>query len=789
MKKLLYIAEGLGLLAIVYVLVGSCGSSDCWCGTSYSSGKGKLAYQRQMLAKYRDKMLMERELPSKNLTVKGNPEDRGYISGTVVHNESPLQGVQVWAYDTSYYCGYGSYTNADGYYVIKNLPEEPTDLYKVTTDNDSIFIDRWYNNKLNFWSADTVRVTAGDTTKNINFNLPLAGYISGQVTDESKGGLKDICVDVYDTDWNFISWGETDSFGFYTVGSMDEGVPYKVNAHKWGSPYVGEWWDDKPDVVFADTVTATSGDTTKNINFVLTLGGCVSGTVTGPGKEPLEGIMIEANSIVNGGFVQTDWWGTDSLGHYMLSGLPLSSGLVGGYRVRTFDAGQYVSQWHSGKYNIRTADYIDITVPGDTIKEVNFELITGGFIVGMVTDGSGDSLPGIGVYIYDNSASNPLEPAAYTSAEWWPVEGQYGIGLLPGDYKVRTANREGFIDEYYDNQTSWDAANLVSVSVKGTTYVDFSLSLGGRIEGTVYEAAKKDGVVPLPRVAVAAIRSNTGEVVTFIQSGLDGAYSIGGLPTGWYKVCAVPWGDMVYSSFTDIIHAFEFYDDKHTLATADSVYVYAPDSVVIGIDFILGAGGAIAGKVSDQPKDPIEGAEVTAFGDGGPYYGWIPVQIPSSTDETGDYVVPGLGTGDYKVRAEAESYPTKWWENKPDSSSADLVSVTAPDTTPDINFYLVGVEEGSQKFIYRLYQNQPNPFSQKTVISYQLPVVSRVSLKIYDITGRLAKLLVNDTQKPGHYTVNWDGTDTNGKKLSSGIYFYRLESGDFKAINKLILLH
>jgi hypothetical protein len=77
----------------------------------------------------------------------------------------------------------------------------------------------------------------------------------------------------------------------------------------------------------------------------------------------------------------------------------------------------------------------------------------------------------------------------------------------------------------------------------------------------------------------------------------------------------------------------------------------------------------------------------------------------------------------------------------------------------------------------------PNPFNPSTVIRYQLPVSSWVTLKIYDILGGEAATLVNEIKQPGEYTVQWDASGS-----SSGIYFYRLQSGSFVETKKLLLL-
>ncbi|MHB8580552.1 MAG: T9SS type A sorting domain-containing protein [Ignavibacteriaceae bacterium] len=84
---------------------------------------------------------------------------------------------------------------------------------------------------------------------------------------------------------------------------------------------------------------------------------------------------------------------------------------------------------------------------------------------------------------------------------------------------------------------------------------------------------------------------------------------------------------------------------------------------------------------------------------------------------------------------------------------------------------------------YTLYQNYPNPFNPSTIISYQLPVSSKVVLKIYDLLGRDVATLVNKEQTTGNYKVRF-----NGNNLASGVYFYRLKAGNFAETKKLVLL-
>jgi hypothetical protein len=95
---------------------------------------------------------------------------------------------------------------------------------------------------------------------------------------------------------------------------------------------------------------------------------------------------------------------------------------------------------------------------------------------------------------------------------------------------------------------------------------------------------------------------------------------------------------------------------------------------------------------------------------------------------------------------------------------------------------IVEVEAGLPR-TFELAQNYPNPFNPTTLISYQLPVASDVSLKVYDVLGREVMTLVNGKQEAGSYNLNF-----NASNLSSGVYFYRLQAGNFVSTKKMMLV-
>ena len=87
-----------------------------------------------------------------------------------------------------------------------------------------------------------------------------------------------------------------------------------------------------------------------------------------------------------------------------------------------------------------------------------------------------------------------------------------------------------------------------------------------------------------------------------------------------------------------------------------------------------------------------------------------------------------------------------------------------------------------------LFQNQPNPFSPETQISFELPRAGKVELGIYAPDGRLVRKLVTGDHLAGRHTVRWDGMNDAGQRVSGGVYFYRLQTPGIEESRRMILL-
>lgn len=89
---------------------------------------------------------------------------------------------------------------------------------------------------------------------------------------------------------------------------------------------------------------------------------------------------------------------------------------------------------------------------------------------------------------------------------------------------------------------------------------------------------------------------------------------------------------------------------------------------------------------------------------------------------------------------------------------------------------------------YKLYNNYPNPFNQRTVVSFDLPREDQVNLSIFDVSGQLIRVLLVGAQKPGHYQIIWDGRNVHEMPVASGVYIYRLQTASNTIGKKITLI-
>jgi hypothetical protein len=109
------------------------------------------------------------------------------------------------------------------------------------------------------------------------------------------------------------------------------------------------------------------------------------------------------------------------------------------------------------------------------------------------------------------------------------------------------------------------------------------------------------------------------------------------------------------------------------------------------------------------------------------------------------------------------------------------------DATPPESTTGTGLDVLPPRFA--LYQNTPNPFNPKTRIHFDVPAGGGdVSIKIYDVEGRLVRTLVSGEQFPGRWSTTWEGNDDGGTRVASGVYFCRMTAVGYTMTHKMTFL-
>jgi len=303
----------------------------------------------------------------------------------------------------------------------------------------------------------------------------------------------------------------------------------------------------------------------------------------------------------------------------------------------------------------------------------------------------------IGSWAYatlDNPTVNAIKNAVYNYGPVHTIMAVYEdfFYYTGGIYSYTSGSFEGYhavtivgyndTGQYFIVKNSWGTnwgesgyfriaySELASCVQFGMYTIAYSPIEQGRISGTVTDTSGKG----VEGIWVYGYSYDPWSNYWYSQSGItlpDGYYAIGGLFTGNYKVLFRGY----WQGYLD-----QWYNNKPDFSTADLVAVTAPNTTT-GINAVLVKGGSISGTVTNTAGRGI--------------YAWVDIydingnwKGGTGTDSNGYYVAGPLSTGSYKVKFSAYGYLDQWYNNKPDFSTADLVAVTAPNTTTGINAVL-----------------------------------------------------------------------------------------------------
>ncbi len=488
-----------------------------------------------------------------------------------------------------------------------------------------------------------VQANPGDKDKSQKpgVSAPTAtGAISGIVTDAATSApLAGVNVSIWTSNFGFATSTTTDSAGVYTTfASLETGTYFAVTSNSLG--YIDELYDDFNCVAFTcviesgTPISVTSGTTTTGVNFALTAGGRISGTVIDAATSaPLADVFVEIHR--QDGRILTSSI-TDAAGNYISgTGLP-----TGTYYVTTFNSSGYIDELYDNIIcvNCSSTSGTPIAVTtGATTSGINFALDVGGMISGTVTDErTGAPIADRTVNIFDSGGTiidsgRTDDSGNYTNSR----------GLPAGSYYVQTFLGGGYINEIYDNipcptlQCNVTTGTPVQVTPGATTKgIDFALT-GSVITGRVTDAATK---MPLANVEIHFFDSNEtfGDIVITDSSG---NYTTTSLPPGSYYVFTT----------SELGYVDEVYNNIYCVRCDPTIGTLVPvtlGATVSNINFALDRGGFISGDVMDIDFGiPIDLAIVDVFDANG---NAVAFGFP---DSTGNYLLTtALPTGTYYAR-------------------------------------------------------------------------------------------------------------------------------------------
>ncbi len=524
------------------------------------------------------------------------------------------------------------------------------------------------------------RTTAPDPAAQLR-SAPAAdnGRISGQVTAADTGeGLKGVSVQIYDAVGNYITGISTIASGYYTTTAMLATGSYRVEFEtRYSSDnvtraYLGEYYDNQPDLANADVVTVTAPDTTTSINAVLERGGQISGRVTaddtGDGLANVDVRVYNSSSFYSSASLVR----TDATGVYTVTGLQSGSYLVEFDPPSSGTASAYLGEWYNDQPDREVSNLVPVTL-ANTTGNINAGLARGGQISGQVTGDGEAGLDDIRVYVYDSCGNSVLSTTTNQDGNYTTPSlpaGNYQIWFAPESFTQ--AASKAYLGEWYNNKTDLDTADTVAVTAGNvTSTINAQLARGGQISGLV----TGDGGTPQSNGQVK-IYDSTGLQVASVSIGSDGSYITAGLPAGTYSV--------LFDLFSSSEYVDQWYNNKNSRTEADPVTVTV-GNVTSTINAQLARGGQISGLVTAEDGTPLADANVTIYSSSN---SWI---NSAQTDADGTYVVKGLLAGSYRLLfapPASSAYVKEWYNNKLDRNQGDLVSVTLGNETSGINAQL-----------------------------------------------------------------------------------------------------
>ena len=474
---------------------------------------------------------------------------------------------------------------------------------------------------------------------NTTGGMVFGASISGRVTDAESGRpLANVEVrgeNVLDRGPGANARAGED--GRYILRGLAPGS-YRIRAEAEEAVYIQQYYNNRLGWDAAEVVTVRSAEVIEDFNFVLEIGGTISGVVSDKVTGlPLQGVRIKPRSAEH---TTESYANTDASGSYVLQGLAPGTHLIWTDTERT----TYIRTFYGDVIRWNDADWIIIDGK-EQVNGIDLNLEQGSTISGRALDGeTGRPLSGL------NVRARLVNGNDYASDDTG-LDGTYTLSGIPEGMQEIIVNGRGYIEERID------------LEIEGRSVIqdfDISLTLGGAVSGTVIDG---DTGFPLANLELHAERLNDGHHVAWERTDAEGRFILRGLASGEIHV---------------IVEGQGYIPQRLRVSVSGQ-------ETVAGVILELSSGGIITGRVTDSATGiPIAGITIRQD--------WVDEDFNSEarTDDQGVYRLVGMGEGRHRLRIEDDdqNYVRQYYNNTIDWDRADLVRVRGREGVGNIDFSL-----------------------------------------------------------------------------------------------------
>jgi hypothetical protein len=502
------------------------------------------------------------------------------ITGTVTAADTgrALGGMVVSAYTPAGDLLGSASTDSFGRYNLT----VPAGLTRVLAyDPAGVYATSYYSNATAFETSETFTLTASQAVSGINFSLLRGGRITGRVLDEqTRVALSWMTVAAYTLAGVRRERVQSDGGGYFAL-LLPPG-DYIIASWDEQFTYVPEFYENASKASLATVVKVSAGGTVDAVDFTLSVGARISGTVSDrPTGQALSAITITAYDSAGGVIGQTR---SDDAGSFAMAVPPGALRLVA-----HDDTGTYAGSFFNEAEAFELGTVLQLA-RGDTAAGLQFRMDIAGRVAGRVTNAStGAGLQAL-VIVYNLSGTRREIVRTDPSGAFTSI-------LPPGHYKLAAVEESGlFTAQFWSGKASFGSADPLLVIAQQPTPASFALALAARISGSVIERTSGKAIGGM---TVAAIDSH-GVTAASSSTDASGNYTLL-LPGGSYRLMATdPTGR----------HAAGFEGSATTLETAPA-RTLNPGEAVSGVILRSEANGPAPSRRRPASRSSTTASEVT----------------------------------------------------------------------------------------------------------------------------------------------------------------------------------